>query len=221
MRPRLDTAEFQSRLHVRGRRTIIPKEKKMDWARIYQDTVRHMLPQTQPYADLLRDFVLAERIPIATWIREAEAMLHGFGPTLDPEDLSMLAAMIERGSLAMLPAVGIGDLVARAIAANRRDLAIMATSHGHLMAMLPLEDDNADRLARLIAARIVKDVVCAVDWLGQAARNAAAQPGERTDLTGHAQRMRMEPVWIMATSLVMPVIPFDRISPEMASRLAA
>jgi len=148
-------------------------------------------------------------------------MLEGFGRVRDDDDLTMLAAMLERGTLAMLPAVAMGGMIKRAIADNPRELAIVAISHGRMTAMMPLDKARATDLTRSIAGRIVQDVMRAVDWLNMAALNAATPPGSRPDLTSYEQRMRMEPIWIMAASVVLPAVPFDRIVGDMVPRMAA
>ena len=193
----------------------------MDWADFYRNTVRHMLPRAQPYADILRRFVLEHRAPIATWIVEAKAMLEGYGRIREESDLAMLAAMVERGSLAMLPAVAMADLVEQAARVNGREILVGAIGHGHLVASLPLDADGAEDMARTLTRAVARHAMNGVNWLGIAARNSAAAPGRRVDMTADAERMRMDPVCVMATSVVLPAVPIARIADMLNARAAA
>lgn len=193
----------------------------MDWTGIYDGTIRHMAPRSEPYAGILRSAVLECRSPIAAWIVEAEAMLKGFGQSRGRDDLAMLAAMVERGGLAMLPARALAHHVARAIRADRHDLSVRTMGYDRLMAVMPLDEEGATRLVRDIVEQIVRNVVQAVDRLGMAARNAGSPPGNRADLTSSARRDRLEPVWIMATTVIEPLVPVTDLAREMTGRLAA
>jgi len=193
----------------------------MDWADFYRNTVRHMLPRAQPYADILRRFVLEHRAPIATWIVEAKAMLEGYGRIREESDLAMLAAMVERGTLAMLPAVAMAEMIGQAVAVNGREIAIGAISHGRFTAMQPMSREDAEDLARTLTATIVRHAMSGVNWLSLTADNAAAAPGGRIDMTAHAERMRMDAVCAMATSVVLPAVPIGRLADRLRERAAA
>ncbi len=193
----------------------------MDWTGIYDDTVRHTVPRTEPYAGNLRRVVLDCRSAIATWIAEAEAMLRGSGSTRNRDDLAMLAAMVERGGLAMLPASALSRLVTQAIRADSFDLSVRAMGHGQLMQIMPLDGERSTLLVRMIVERIVRNVVLAADRLRLAAHNAAAQPGRRIDMTSSRRHDELEPVWIMMASVVEPLVPVADLARGMNGRLAA
>lgn len=193
----------------------------MDWADIYRNTVRHMLPKAQPYADLLRRFVLANREPIATWITEAQAMLEGYGRIREDDDLAMLAAMVERGTLAMLPAVAMAGLIEQAVGANGRDIVLGTISYGNFAVAQPLDRESGEDLARMLATTVVRHAMSGVNWLSLTAANAAAAPGSRIDMTADAERRRMDPVCIMAASVVMPSVPVARLADLLRERAAA
>jgi hypothetical protein len=193
----------------------------MDWADFYRNTVRHMLPSAQPYADLLRRFVLTNREPIATWIVEAQAMLEGYGRIREESDLTMLAAMVERGTLAMLPAVAMSGMIEQAIAANGREIAIGTIGHGGFVMMQPLDQESAEDLVRTLTTAIVGHAMRAVNWLSLTAANAVAPTGSRVDMTADAARMRIDPVCAMAATVVLGAVPVARLADLLRERAAA
>lgn len=193
----------------------------MDWADLYRNTVRHMLPGAQPYADMLRRFVLANREPIATWIVEAQAMLEGYGRIREESDLAMLAAMVERGTLAMLPAVAMAGLIEQAVATNGRDIVLGTISYGHFAIARPHDRESGEDLARTLATTVVRHAMNGVNWLVLTARNSAAAPGARIDMTADAERRRMDPVCLMAASVVLPAVPIARLAELLRERAAA
>lgn len=169
----------------------------MDWTGTYDDVVRHAMPRAEPYAALLRTTALACRSPLATWTKEALAMLGGSSMARDQADLEMLATMVERGCLAMLPAHDLSDLVIRAL----QDERISTGNDRTVTAMLE------------IASMIVQDVVQAVHMLSSSTPNARAETA--------CDARRIEQVGLMAASIVLPLVPACRMDQATVGRRAA